>query len=164
MRTHQKLTGTKIAVVLAVTALAVAVLGATPAGHAAARLIVPKASVGQPQLKRNAVTSLKVKDGTLLATDFKVGQLPAGPPGPAGISGYQVVHGIGSDYVAPGQTGADTAKCPPGKKAIGGGVNTGQYLAITVSMPTATGWVVNGKNVGSTNTVIVAYAVCAVVS
>ena len=53
MRTHQKLTGTKVAVALSAAALVVAVLGATPAGHAAARLIVPKASVGAPQLKRN---------------------------------------------------------------------------------------------------------------
>jgi hypothetical protein len=75
-----------------------------------------------------------------------------------------VVTGPGSETLAPGQNGADTAVCPAGKKAIGGGFNTGQQLALSVSVPTDTGWVVNGKNVGVQNTVIVAYAVCATIS
>jgi hypothetical protein len=33
-------------------------------------------TVGTKQLKRNAVTSLKLKDHSLLARDFKAGQLP----------------------------------------------------------------------------------------
>jgi hypothetical protein len=37
-----------------------------------------RGSVGNKQLKRNAVTSLKVKDRSLLARDFKAGQLPQG--------------------------------------------------------------------------------------
>ena len=45
------------------------------------------ATIGTKQLKNNAVTSAKVKNGTLLAADFKAGQLPdrgdrrAGPQG-----------------------------------------------------------------------------------
>src|SRR5881409_2098119 len=44
-------------------------------------------------LPRNSVTSIQVKDHSLLARDFKVGQIPrgaagpAGPAGPAGTSG-----------------------------------------------------------------------------
>jgi hypothetical protein len=92
-----------------------------------------------------------------------------GIQGPAGISGYQVVLGPGSPNVAPGAIGADVAVCPAGKKAIGGGFNTGQQLALSVSIPTNTannlsGWVANGKNVGLVDTVIVAYAVCATVT
>jgi len=92
-----------------------------------------------------------------------------GIQGPAGISGYQVVLGPGSPNVAPQATGADTAVCPAGKKAIGGGFNTGQQLALSASIPTTTAnnlsaWVVNGKNVGSADTVIVAYAVCATIT
>lgn len=48
---------------------------------------LPKNSVGTAQLKANAVTSPKVKDGSLKASDFKSGQLPAGPEGPAGPQG-----------------------------------------------------------------------------
>jgi hypothetical protein len=72
-------------------------------------LTIPKDSVGAKQLKRNAVTrsklrngavdSTKVQDRSLLATDFKVGELPAGaqgPPGergPAGVAGSARAHG-----------------------------------------------------------------------
>ncbi len=51
---------------------------------------VPLFSVGTPQLKANAVISAKVKNRTLLAVDFKQGQLPRGPrglQGPQGPSG-----------------------------------------------------------------------------
>lgn len=39
------------------------------------------------QIAKNAITSPKVKDRTLLAKDFKKGQLPAGAPGPIGPQG-----------------------------------------------------------------------------
>ena len=35
-------------------------------------------------LPRNSVTSVQVKDHSLLARDFKAGQIPRGPAGPAG--------------------------------------------------------------------------------
>jgi hypothetical protein len=38
-------------------------------------------------LPRNSVTTLQVKDHSLLARDFKAGQLPRGPQGPAGPAG-----------------------------------------------------------------------------
>ncbi len=38
-------------------------------------------------LPRNSVTSIQVKDHSLLARDFKAGQLPRGAPGPAGPAG-----------------------------------------------------------------------------
>jgi hypothetical protein len=40
-------------------------------------------------LPRNSVTSVQVKDRSLLAKDFKAGQLPRGPAGPAGPAGPQ---------------------------------------------------------------------------
>lgn len=48
---------------------------------------LPKNSVGTAQLKSSAVTSAKVKDRSLLAKDFKAGQLPAGERGPRGEQG-----------------------------------------------------------------------------
>src|SRR3954453_11078628 len=56
-------------------------------GGAYAAIQLPKDSVGAKQLKRNAVRSAKVKNGSLLAKDFKAGQLPAGARGPQGPKG-----------------------------------------------------------------------------
>jgi len=64
---------------VALVALLVA-LGGT--GYAALKL--PKGSVGAKQLKKNAVNSSKVKNKSLLAKDFKAGQLKRGPTGAAG--------------------------------------------------------------------------------
>ena len=93
------MSGSKISIVLAATALLVSVLFATPLGQAASRLVLPKNSVGAAQLKKNAVTSPKVKDGSLLAADFKAGQLPQGPKGDPGASGPK---GDKGDPGAPG--------------------------------------------------------------
>src|SRR3954468_24298582 len=72
------------AMVVALIALFVAMGGA---GYAAFKL--PKNSVGAKQIKRNAVNSSKVADGSLLAGDFRAGQLPAGPQGLQGLQGIQ---------------------------------------------------------------------------
>ena len=70
------------ATVVAYLALFVA-LGGT--GYAAMKL--PKNSVGSKQIKSNAVRSGKVKNRSLLAKDFKAGQLPKGPKGAQGDRG-----------------------------------------------------------------------------
>jgi hypothetical protein len=72
-------------VVISATAFVVAVFGSTPIGKAAWSQVVPPNSVGTPQLKKSAVTtpklardavnSARVLDGSLLAADFKAGQL-----------------------------------------------------------------------------------------
>jgi hypothetical protein len=56
-------------------------------GGAYAALKLPKNSVGSKQIKANAVNSSKVKDGSLLAGDFKTGQIPPGPRGLQGLPG-----------------------------------------------------------------------------
>jgi hypothetical protein len=59
-------------------------------GASYAALQLPTKSVGTKQLKKSAVTTKKVKNRSLLAKDFKKGQLPRGAqglPGPAGPSG-----------------------------------------------------------------------------
>jgi hypothetical protein len=68
--------------VVACTALLFALTGA---GYAAG-MLGPN-TVGTKQLKKNAVISSKVKNGSLLRADFKSGQVPAGPQGPAGTAG-----------------------------------------------------------------------------
>jgi hypothetical protein len=87
----------RLPLVLSTTALLVAVLGATPLGRAAYEAIVPRNSVGPAQLRARAVTNVKirgdavtsgkVKNRSLRAIDFAVGELPAGPVGPTGARG-----------------------------------------------------------------------------
>jgi hypothetical protein len=73
------------ALIVSTVALVVA-LGGT--GYAA--LLLPDGSVGTRELKDGAVTARKVHTHTLLARDFKPGQLgrlSSGPPGPRGAPG-----------------------------------------------------------------------------
>jgi hypothetical protein len=74
--------------VIAMLALFVA-MGGT--GYAALKL--PKNSVGSKQIKKNAVTSTKVKNGSLKKGDFAAGQLPAGAVGPRGPAGANGTNG-----------------------------------------------------------------------
>jgi hypothetical protein len=73
--------------VLACVALFIALGGVS---YAAA---LPRNSVGSQQIKKDAVTSAKVKDGSLKALDFGTGQLSSGAtgakgdPGPTGPAG-----------------------------------------------------------------------------
>ena len=80
------------ALVLACMSLTVSL---SSVGYAATAL--PKKSVGTAQLKKNAVISAKVKNRSLLAVDFKTGQLPAGPVGPKGDKGGKGDKGVAGD-------------------------------------------------------------------
>src|SRR5205814_5929109 len=100
----------KLNTIVAVTALGVAVFGSTPLGHAAVNIVLPSNSVGTTQIKKNAVTSLKVKNGSLLAADFKAGQLPAGAQGAKGDTGATGAQGPKGDPGPQGQTGAQGAQ------------------------------------------------------
>jgi hypothetical protein len=113
-----------------------------------AAITLPKNSVGKKQLQNNAVVSAKVKDSSLLAKDFKAGQLPSGPQGPQGLDGAQGPPGPAGPTgpagppgragtngatnvttresnpktVAPGADDLANATCASGEKATGGGV------------------------------------------
>ncbi|WP_026911733.1 hypothetical protein [Patulibacter minatonensis] len=93
--------------VMSTLALFVA-LGGT--GYAATKL--PAKSVGGKQLQDSAVTSSKVKNGSLLAKDFKTGELKAGKAGargaagPAGATGATGAPGPQGATGATGDTGA----------------------------------------------------------
>jgi hypothetical protein len=91
------------AMVVSCIALLVALGGV---GYAATAL--PRNSVGTAQLKRNAVTSIKVKDRSLLARDFRRGQLPRGPRGLTGATGAKGDKGDkGDPGPATGPAGGD---------------------------------------------------------
>ncbi|TML62353.1 MAG: hypothetical protein E6G22_08345 [Actinobacteria bacterium] len=59
------------------------------------------------RLPRNSVTTVQVKDFSLLARDFKKGQLPAGPQGPQGPAGPA---GAGAKWALVAPSGAIIAQ------------------------------------------------------
>jgi hypothetical protein len=88
--------------------VALVALFVASSGGAYAALNLPANSVGTKQLKNGAVTGVKVKHRSLLASDFKHGQLPKGAkgnPGPKGNPGVSITS-------APLQPG--DAQCPSG--------------------------------------------------
>ena len=100
---------------IALLALVIAIAGA---GYAVVAL--PRNSVGTPQIKNAAVNSAKVKDKSLLARDFKPGQLPRGaqgdegPPGPVGATGPTGAQGPAGPEGPAGPQGATGAQGTPG--------------------------------------------------
>jgi len=95
-------------------------------------------AVKNPDLARNAVTTTKVKDRSLLAKDFKTGQLPTGargatgaggppgltgaqgPPGLQGATGVTGIHTVFNSLTAFNSTSpkTETVTCPVGEKVI----------------------------------------------
>src|SRR3954470_2457502 len=115
--------------VVSMMALFVA-LGGT--SYAVAKL--PKNSVGSKQIKKNAVTGSKVKNGSLKKGDFAAGSLPVGAQGAQGLPGAKGDKGatgtFGAITVQFTEAAADLgnglevsldAQCPDGQIAIGGG-------------------------------------------
>jgi len=89
----------------------------------------------------------------------------AGPPGP-GVSQYEVATGIA--FLQPGTGDTATASCPTGKKVLGGGFTFFGFLGeldLAKSSPAldGTSWSVVGKNTGTQEADLVAFAICAVV-
>lgn len=91
-------------------------------GTAFAATQLAKNSVGTQQLRRNAVTGTKVKDGSLKAADFRAGELPAGQRGAAG---------------SVGRTGASGPAGPTGPQGVPG--PAGPLLDVLPSGRTLTG-------------------------
>jgi hypothetical protein len=83
-------------------------------GSATAALVITGREV-----KNETLTSVDVRNGSLLARDFKVGQLPAGrtgAPGAPGLPGPQGVPGEIGPAGATGATGATGAAGPAGEQ------------------------------------------------
>jgi hypothetical protein len=129
--------------IVASLALFVALGGSSYAAMELRKNSVTSESIGREQVKasdiaKNAVTSPKVKDFSLLAKDFKTGQLPAGPAGAPGERGPQGPRGLQGIQGVPGLSGLERvyasgvntnsespkimqAQCAPGKAAISSG-------------------------------------------
>src|SRR3954471_14919513 len=85
------------------TAIALLALFVALGGTGYAALKLPTNSVGTAQLKNNAVTGAKVKNGSLLVGDFG-GTLPSGATGPKGDAGANGTNGAKGD---PGTNGTN---------------------------------------------------------
>jgi hypothetical protein len=86
-------------------------------GVSYAAVTLPKNSVGSKQIRPNAVTSSKVKDGSLLSKDFKAGQLPKGAKGDPGATGPQGPQGAQGAPGSQGLKGDKGDKGDPGEPA-----------------------------------------------
>jgi hypothetical protein len=154
--------------VIAVTALFF-VLG----GGAYAAMKLKPNSVGTKQLKDNAVTGEKVKNGSLETGDFG-GQLPQGPKGaqgPAGPVSLVYAHGAEVNIANNASAGAH-ADCPSGMSVVGGGASFDGTLGSNLNQsypvdgPDADtleddSWQVHGNNTSGSSQGLQAYAICA---
>lgn len=126
--------------VIATTALFVA-LG----GTSYAAVTLSKGSVKSRHLASNAVTSAKVKDGSLSARDFKAGQLPAGrdgaagAQGPTGVAGERGGDGASGPAGAPGAAGARGEQGPAGERGPAGPQGDDGVLATAHTPASSTG-------------------------
>ncbi len=93
--------GAFVALVAAVSGTAVALPGKNTVDSGD----IKNKQVRAADLAANAVTSPKVKDGSLVAKDFKPGQLPAGPQGPKGDKGDKGDKGAKGDPGTPAAAG-----------------------------------------------------------
>jgi len=109
--------------VVASLALAVA-MGGT--GYAAIKL--PANSVGTKQLKKDAVTGVKVKDASLFANDFAPGQIPKGAVGATGATGAQGPPGVAGAPGVDGPAGAAGSAIAYARVATGGGVSDSKNI------------------------------------
>lgn len=124
----------------------IALVGSFTGGAFAAGLIgtadIENGAVTKKKVHKNAVTTKKVKNKTLLAKDFKPGQLEEGVQGIQGLQGEKgdkgepgqdgqdgqdgtnaatnVTTRITTDNIGPGNVNL-TAPCDAGEKAVGGG-------------------------------------------
>lgn len=135
--------------VIACIALLIA-LGGT--SYAAVSQLVPRNSVGTAQLKADAVTSAKVKNGSLQRVDFRAGQVPAGPAGPAGPTGPQGSKGDKGDRGDPGLLGPIAVRSASVSVPGGGTPENGFYSTAAVertcdsderAISAGTGWSVD---------------------
>jgi hypothetical protein len=143
------------ALVIACLALGVALSGTSYADV----LNVPFNSVGTRQLKADAVVSSKVTNHSLLAVDFKSGQL--------GVRGYEIVRGR-SD-VTNQIFNSVAITCSTGKRAVGGGGGTaggivpgdGPYVVVSQPFDGGGGWLIQTARKLPGDSVLLGYAICA---
>jgi hypothetical protein len=120
-------------------------------GTSYAAVTLAKNSVKAKHIALGAVGTSDVKDGSLLKKDFKAGQLPQGPQGPAGRSALtelkpgETIRGyVGGDHHSAGAAGdwrASASFAIPGKsvpaKVYINNITPGETCAGSTAAPTA---------------------------
>ncbi len=150
-------------------AIALVALFVALGGTSYAALTLPKNSVGTKQLRNGAVTAAKVRKGSLLAKDFKAGQLPRGPQGLAGVQGPPGQQGQKGDPGTPGAPGTARAYAlvnvaaqfigpHPGFTAVSQGAFAGAFCLTPAAGidPTQHPAVVSGERSTSPNQIVLA--------
>ena len=154
-------------------------------GVSYAAVALPKNSVGAKQIKTNAVTGAKVKNGTLVRGDFKKGQVAdgargaqgpqglrglqgvTGSRGPSGVSGAHVVEGPSTMIAAVGGFASATVTCPAGERVLSGNYTQADGIPSILVYRTrindaGTTFTADGKNdSGAPDRVFSVYALCA---
>jgi hypothetical protein len=132
-------------------------------GSSYAAFKLPRNTVGNVQLKSNAVTSAKVRDGALKKVDFASGQLPKGDKGDKGDPGTPGTPGATGTFttatarsvtatadMTANQKVSYTATCPAGQLAIAGGGRgddqTSELTQVTSSRPALSTTTAPGPN------------------
>jgi hypothetical protein len=106
-------------------------------------------------LGRDSVKSAQVDDGSLRAQDFRPGEIPPGPAGAPGVSGYDVwtpsdQGGTTSTFISAQENDTVITNCPAGKKVFSGGVTYVFPKATVINrsgpMADGTGWLIEFTN------------------
>jgi hypothetical protein len=160
---------------LSAAALVVALLGATPLGHAARSglsKVVPFAKVAgfaKNAGKLNGHTASASPSAGQIPILDSSGKLPAsvgaagpkgdqGPAGPAGLSDYQQV----TKQFSVDNGATETVECTSGRSVLGGGVRLSGDLRPVDSWPaTSYAWRVRVINATGASATAVVYAICA---
>ena len=100
-------------------------------GTSYAVTVLPKNSVGTQQLKKNAVTGVKVKDGSLSSADFVAGTLLKGDTGATGAAGATGATGPQGETGVAGPAGAQYS-------SVDGDSQTNPILSNAVSVASGT--------------------------
>jgi hypothetical protein len=126
--------------------VAFAALVVSLGGTSYAALSLPAGSVGPKELRKNAVTAPKVKDGSLLVKDFRSSErrLLQGPRGPQASVGPQGPAGPAGPGGPPGPAGPQGAQGAQGARGPAG--PTGPTGEVGVTGPTGPA--------GPTNTIV----------
>jgi hypothetical protein len=152
----------QLPLVLSITALAVAVLGSTPAGHAVVSVVPPFAKKAHyadragNALAVNAIRAARKPKPRFLVPLNARGKLPASvvPAGPAGLQGTTGPQGAKGDTGPTGVSGYELVRkasafdstnaksalvtCPEGKKVVGGGTDVNpisELVAVRQNFP-----------------------------
>jgi|SRR5581483_64727 len=124
-----------LALLVALGGTAVAAVATTAPPNSVNTAALKNGAVTNSKLHADAITTSKVKNGSLLKADFAAGQIPAGPPGPPGAAGAAGSQGPKGDKGDPGNNAlvayanVNGTSGPPSIRSFGGQGTTAASVA-----------------------------------